>query len=412
MSTLTDTAIRTAKARGKAFKLSDGHGLHLFVSAAGGKLWRLKYRMNGKEKLLSFGAYPAVSLARARFLAASARETLARGDDPGVLKAEVKRAARQAEAIDSEPAGELFSAVAELWYAEHSTSKNVRTAARWQTFIDYTRKEIGSMPISKIKAADLVRMTKAINDEGKHETARRTFSTVGRIFRYAVAHDLVDRNPASDVKLADFLPSAETRHFACLKDPKAIGGLMRAIDEYEGSPITRLALKLGALTFVRPGELRHAEWTETDADAGEWRIRAEKMKAKALHLVPLSTQALATIEELRPLTGGGLYLFPSERSAKRAMSDNTINAALRRMGYTREEMTGHGFRGMASTRLHELGYSHQVIEAQLAHAERDEVAAAYNHALYLADRRALMQAWADQLDELRKGAKVLQFVAA
>lgn len=412
MGTLTDTAIRKTEARDKAFKLADGHGLHLFVSAAGGKLWRLKYRINGKEKLLSFGAYPAVSLARARFLAAAAREALARGDDPGVLKAEVKRAARQAEAGDSEPAGELFSTVAELWFAEHSSRKNARTAARWQTFIDYTKKEIGSMPITQIKAADLVRMTKAINDDGKHETARRTFSTVGRIFRYAVAHDLVERNPASDVKLADFLPSAETRHYACLKDPKAIGGLMRAIDEYEGSPITRLALNLAALTFVRPGELRHAEWTEIHEDAAEWRIPPEKMKAKALHIVPLSRQALSAIEQLRPLTGGGLYLFPSERSDKRAMSDNTINAALRRMGYTREEMTGHGFRGMASTRLHELGYSHQAIEAQLAHAERDEVAAAYNHALYLEDRRKLMQAWSDQLDELRKGAKVIQFAAA
>lgn len=411
MGTLTDTAIRKTEARDRAFKLSDGHGLHLFVSAAGGKLWRLKYRMNGKEKLLSFGAYPAVPLARARFLAAAAREALARGDDPGVLKAEVKQAARQAEAVDAGPAGELFSTVAELWFSEHSTSKNIRTAARWQTFIDYTKKEIGSMPIAQIKAADLVRMTRAINGEGKHETARRTFSTVGRIFRYAVAHDLVDRNPASDVKLGDFLPSVETRHFACLKDPKAIGGLLRAIDEYEGSPLTRLALKLGALTFVRPGELRHAEWLEIDADASEWRIPPEKMKAKALHIVPLSRQALEVIEELRLLTGGGLYLFPSERSDKRAMSDNTINAALRRMGYTRDEMTGHGFRGMASTRLHELGYSHQVIEAQLAHAERDEVAAAYNHALYLVDRRTLMQAWADQLDELRKGAKVISFAA-
>lgn len=411
MSKLYDTAVQKLKPRERPYKAADGHGLHLLVTPAGGKLWRLKYRFHGKEKLLSFGAYPAVSLARARTLAAAARESLARGVDPGVLKAEVKRVARMAGSNGDEVCGPLFSAVAQEWFSSQSPSKNVRTVARWNTFVEYLTREIGDIPIDKIKAADLVRMTKAIDGTGKHETARRTFSTVGRIFRYAVAHGQVERNAAADVKLGDFMPVAPTRHFACLKDPKAIGGLLRAIDEYEGSPITRLAMRLGALTFVRPGELRHAEWNEFDENAREWRIPAAKMKAKALHIVPLSIQALAVIDELRPLTGGGKYLFPSERSAARAMSDNTVNAALRRLGYTREEMTGHGFRGMASTRLHELGFSHQVIEAQLAHAERNEVSAAYNHALYLEDRRKLMQAWADQLDELRVGAKVISFAS-
>lgn len=409
MGKLNDLAIRKAEPRDKPYKMADGGGLHVLVTPAGGKLWRLKYRIDGREKLLSLGKYPDVPLARAGELAAVARRKIADGLDPAAEKATAK--ARRKE-IEHPPEVVTFAKVAEAWMAEMAPSKHMRTAARLDSFCDYACDEIGHLAINQVRAFDIMQMVKGINATGKHETARRTFSTVGRIFRYAVAHNLVDRNPASDVKLADFLPSAETRHFACLKDPKAIGGLMRAIDEYEGSPTTRLALKLAALTFVRPGELRHAEWTEIHEDAAEWRIPAEKMKAKALHIVPLSKQALAVIEELRPLTGGGLYLFPSERSDQRAMSDNTVNAALRRMGYTREEMTGHGFRGMASTRLHELGYSHQVIEAQLAHAERDEVAAAYNHALYLDDRRKLMQAWADQLDELRKGAKVIPFAAA
>ncbi len=408
MGKLNDLAIRKAEPRDKPYKMADGGGLHLLVTPAGGKLWRLKYRIDGREKLLSLGRYPDVPLARVGELVAVARRKIADGIDPAAEKAEAK--AKRAE-IEHPLEVVTFAKVAEAWAAEMTTQKHTRTIARLDSFREYATAKLGHLAINQVKAYDIMQMVKDINATGKYETARRTFSTVGRIFRYAVAHDLVERNPASDVKLADFLQSVETRHFACLKDPKAIGGLMRAIDEYEGSPITRLALKLGALTFVRPGELRHAEWSEIREDAAEWRIPAEKMKAKALHIVPLSRQALVAIEELRPLTGGGLYLFPSERSDKRAMSDNTINAALRRMGYTREEMTGHGFRGMASTRLHELGYSHQVIEAQLAHAERDEVAAAYNHALYLDDRRKLMQAWADQLDELRKGAKVIQFAA-
>lgn len=409
MGKLNDLAIRKAEPRAKPYKVTDGGGLYLLVTPAGGKLWRLKYRLDRREKLLSLGKYPDVPLARAGELAAIARRKIADGLDPAAEKAVAK--AKRIE-IEHPPQAVTFAKVAEAWAAEMTTQKHARTVARLDSFRDYATAKLGGLPVDQVKASDIMQMVKAINAAGKRETARRTFSTVGRIFRYAVAHDLVERNPASDVKLADFLPSADTRHFACLKDPKAIGGLMRAIDEYEGSPITRLALQLAALTFVRPGELRHAEWTEFDEAAAEWRIPAEKMKAKALHIVPLSRQALAVLAELRPVTAGGMYLFPSERSEKRAMSDNTINAALRRMGYTREEMTGHGFRGMASTRLHELGYSHQVIEAQLAHAERDEVAAAYNHALYLTDRRTLMQTWADQLDELRKGAKVLQFVAA
>lgn len=409
MGKLNDLAVRKAEPREKPYKMTDGGGLYLLVTPSGGKLWRMKYRIDGREKLLSLGRYPAVPLARAGELAAVARRKIADGIDPAAEKAVAK--AKRIE-IEHPPEVATFAKVAEAWAAEMITQKNARTIARLDAFCDYANAQLGGLAINQVKAYDIMQMVKGIHATGKHETARRTFSTVGRIFRFAVAHALVERNPAADVKLADFLPSGESRHFACLKDPKAIGGLMRAIDDYEGGPVTRLALKLAALTFVRPGELRHAEWSEIDAAAGEWRIPAVKMKARTMHIVPLSKQALEVIEELRPLTGGGLYLFPSERTDKRAMSENTVNAALRRMGYSREEMTGHGFRGMASTRLHELGYSHQVIEAQLAHAERNEVAAAYNHALYLADRRALMQSWADELDALRKGAQVIQFAAA
>ncbi|SMB28633.1 putative integrase [Sterolibacterium denitrificans] len=408
MGRLNDLAIRKALPREKPYKLSDGGGLFLLVTPAGGKLWRLKYRVDGKEKLLSLGKYPDISLVRAGELVATARRKIADGLDPAAEKADAR--AKRAE-IERPPEVVTFAKVAEVWAAEMTAQKHLRTIGQLESYRDYATAGLGHLAVGEVKASDIMRTVKDINKAGKRETARRVFSTISRIFRYAVAHDLVERNPASDVKLADFLPSSAARHFACLKDPKAIGGLMRAIDEYEGSPITRLALKLAALTFVRPGELRHAEWMEVDTEAAEWRIPPEKMKMKALHIVPLSKQALVVIEALQPLTGGGLYLFPSERSGARAMSNNTVNAALRRMGYTREEMTGHGFRGMASTRLHELGYSHQVIEAQLAHAERDEVAAAYNHALYLEDRRKLMQAWADQLDELRKGAQVIPFVA-
>jgi integrase len=408
MGKLSDMAIRKAEPRAKPYKMADGGGLFLLVTPSGGKLWRLKYRIDGREKLLSLGKYPDVPLARAGELAAIARRKIADGLDPAAEKA-IDRAKR-AE-IEHPPDVVTFAKVAEAWAAEMTTTKNSHTITKLDSFRDYATASLGGLAINQVKAIDIMQMVKGIHATGKQETARRTFSTVGRIFRYAVAHNLVERNPATDVKPQDFLSSAKAQHFACLKDPKAIGGLMRAIDEYEGAPSTRLALKLAALTFVRPGELRHSEWSEIHEDSAEWRVPAEKMKAKVLHIVPLSTQALSVIEALKPLTGGGKYLFPSERSTDRAMSENTVNAALRRLGYTKQEMTGHGFRGMASTRLHELGHSHQVIEAQLAHAERNEVAAAYNHALYLADRRALMQTWADELDSLKRGAKIIPLVA-
>lgn len=408
MGKLNDMAIRKAAPGAKPYKMADGGGLFVLVTPSGGKLWRLKYRIDGLEKLLSFGKYPDVSLVAAREDAATARRKIADGLDPAAQKAEAR--AKKA-AIENPPDVVTFSKVSDAWLAAMSANQPEHTIGRLKTLQRYVVAKLGTLAIDEVKAADVMRMVKEISASGKHETARRSFSTASRIFRFAVAEGFVERNPASDIKLQDFLPTVATQHHACLKDPKAIGALLRAIDDYDGSPMTRIALKLSAMTFVRPGELRHAEWSDIHEETAEWRIPAEKMKAKTLHIVPLSTQALEVIAALRLLTGGGAYLFPCERSDKRPMSENTVNAALRRMGYTREEMTAHGFRGMASTRLHELGYSHQVIEAQLAHAERNEVSAAYNHALYLVDRRTLMQAWGDELDTLKRGAKVVQFAA-
>lgn len=335
---------------------------------------------------------------------------MASGVDPAAERRKAREKA--AEQREQQRRDELtFDALACRWIAENAGKREGKTVAKWEFLAEHARTHIGDQPAAQIQAADLVGMVRAIDGAGLHETARRAFAFAARALRYGVAHGLIQRNPAADVALADFVAPAKVQHHASITDPKAIGGLLRAIEGYEGSPAVRLALRFAALTFVRPGELRHAEWREFDLGAAEWRIPGPKMKMGEQHIVPLSRQALATLEALKPLTGGGRYLFPSERTAERPMSENTVNAALRRLGYPKEEMTGHGFRSMASTRLHELGFNHQVIEAQLAHAERNKVSAAYNFAEYLPERRAMMQAWADHLDALREGAKVIPLVA-
>lgn len=266
---------------------------------------------------------------------------------------------------------------------------------------------IGARPIAELAAPDLIAVLRRIEARGAMDIARRTHNLMGRVFRYAVGHGLCTRDPSRDIELRDVLAAPAVRHHASLTDPKEVGALLRAIDGFTGALATRCALKLAALTFVRPGELRHAEWAEFEFDKAEWRIPAGKMKMKEQHIVPLSEQAIAVLREIQPLTGSGRYVFPSERTGARAMSENTVNAALRRLGYTKEEMTGHGFRSMASTLLHELGYPHAVIERQLAHGERNKVSASYNFAEYLPDRRELMQGWADYLDNLKTGAAVI-----
>jgi integrase len=398
---LTDAAIRNAKPAAKPFRLFDGGGLYVEVTPAGGKLWRLKYRFGGKEKRLAFGAYPDVGLKDARERRDEARKLLANDVDPGALKQASKRAATAATE-------HTFEAIAREWHTKHAPSW---TAANGERIMRRLEKDVfpwlGSRPIAEVTASELLTVLRRIEDRGALETAHRALQDCGRLFRYAVATGRAERDPSGDLRGA--LPPVKVRHHASITDTKAVGGLLRAIDGYQGEFITKCALRLAPLLFVRPGELRRAEWAEIDLDGAEWRISAEKMKMRAPHIVPLSTQAVAILRELHAVTGKGRYVFPSIRTSERPMSENTVNAALRRLGYSKEEMTGHGFRSMASTTLNEQGWHRDAIERQLAHAERDSVRAAYNYAEHLPERRKMMQHWADYLAGLASGAKVLPF---
>jgi integrase len=392
---LTDNTIRNAKAPEKPVKLYDAGGLFLLVTPSGGKWWRFKYRVEGKEKLLSLGTYPETSLKAAREKRDEARKLLAQGIDPSAERKATKTAA-----------SETFEAIYREWLE--------RFSPRWapshkENIIRRIEKDIlpwlGARPIVELKAADLLAALRRIEARGALESAHRTKQAVGQVFRYAVATGRAERDPTADLRGA--LPPASKGSFAAITEPKAIGELLRAIEGYQGSFIVRCALRLAPLVFVRPGELRAAEWSEFDIERAEWRIPALRMKMKDAHIVPLSTQALAILEELRPFTGSGRYLFPGERSKDRPMSNGTVNAALRRMGYGSDEMTGHGFRAMACSILNEQGWNRDAIERQLAHAERNKVRAAYHRAEHLPERRKMMQWWADYLDGIRNGADVV-----
>jgi len=400
---LTDTAVRQAKPRQKTYKIFDSRGLFVEVPPTGSKRWRFKYAFGGKEKLLSFGIYPDVGLAKARERRDEARKLLADGVDPS--------AARKAQkAAGADRAANSCEVVARQWFEQ---AKAAWVPGHSEKILRRLEKDLfpwlGAQPIDEIGAPEILTALKRIAARGAVETAHRARNDCSQVFRYAIAHGKATRDPAADLRGRHALPPAKVRHYATLTDPRAIGELLRAIDGYQGSHVTRCALRLAPLVFVRPGELRAAEWAEFDTDAAEWRIPAEKMKMREQHLVPLSRQALEILEDLRPLTGGGRLLFPSERSAARPMSDNTLNAALRRLGYSREQMVAHGFRAMASTLLNEQGWHRDAIERQLAHAERNAVRGAYNHAEHLPERRKMMQAWADYLDRLREGAEVILF---
>jgi integrase len=394
---LTDTAVRNAKPREKAYKLFDGGGLFLMVNPNGSRYWRLKYRFNGKEKLLALGVYPDVSLKSARDRRDEARTKIADGIDPSELKKAEKASQSNADS---------FETVSREWWSQREPHWSKTHSSR---IILRLKKDvfpwIGSRPIGEISAPELLTVLRRIENRGAIETAHRIHQSCGQIFRYAVATGRTERDPSADLKGA--LPPTRQRHHASITDPKKIGELLRAVDGYEGSFVTRCALQLAALTFVRPGELRHAEWSEIDIDKAEWRIPAEKMKMRVAHIVPLSRQAIQVLQELKPLTGRGKYVFPGVRSIRRPMSENTVNAALRRLGYTKDEMTGHGFRSMASTILNEQGWHRDAIERQLAHAERNSVRAAYNYAEHLPERIKMTQSWADYLDGLKKGADVV-----
>lgn len=400
---LTDTAIRNAKPAEKPYKLADEKGLYVLVNATG-KYWRLDYRFAGKRKTLSLGIYPTVTLAAARNKREDARRLLANDTDPALLKAVNKQAKYQA-------AENTFAAVAREWYAKKLPGWAPATASKVNRYLE---KDIfpwlGNRPIKDIAASDLLATIRRVESRGALELAHRIREYSGQVFRYAVATGRADRDPSGDLKGA--LPPVRSKHHASVTDPKQIGDLMRAINGFSGSFVTKCALQLAPLVFVRPGELRHAEWVEFDLDAAEWRIPGSKMKMKDRHIVPLSRQAVEVLRAIHPLTASGRYVFPGLRTTERPMSENTVNAALRRMGYEKDEMTGHGFRSMASTLLHEQGWPHEAIERQLAHAERNKVSAAYNYAEHLPKRREMMQHWADYLDGLAAGAKVIKIKQA
>lgn len=392
---LTDADIRAAKPRQKPYKLTDGQGMYLLINPDGSRWWRLKYRVAGREKLVSLGVYGDVSLKRARERRDVARQQLADGIDPSA-----KRQAERHAAADS------FEAIAREWLDLQKTKLDARTLDIYRDRLErLVFPYIGKRPIAGLKAADVLQVLRRIETRGRHETAHRTRSLCGRVFRFAVATGRADRDPTADLKGA--LAPASNQSFAAITEPARVGALLRALDGYVGQPTVHAALRLAPLVFVRPGELRGAEWPEFDVGRAEWRIPAGRMKAGEQHVVPLSRQAIAIIEDLRPLTGDVRLLFPSLRTTARPISDMTINAALRRLGYTKDEMTGHGFRTLASTLLNEQGWHPDVIELQLAHKERNKVRAAYNRAERLAERRQMMQAWADYLDALKAGGQVV-----
>lgn len=398
---LSDTAIKKAQPREKAFTLTDSGGLYLLIMPTGGKLWRWSYRFEKRERLMAFGKYPDVPLALARERHAEGRRLLATGIDPMAEK----KAKKNAEKVAVENS---FQSVANKWLEHWKDSVTVRHAA----YVERRMKgdilpSLGPRPTAEIEAPEIVAMIKAIEERGARDIAKRALETTGQIFRYAIAHGFARRNPAAEIRPSDILKATRKVNYARI-EPKELPNLLRAIEVYRGKHITRFALKLMALTFVRTTELIEAKWTEFDFENFRWNIPAERMKMRTPHFVPLARQAIETLEMLRHLTGEGELLFPGERSEKRPMSNNTILKALERMGY-KGEMTGHGFRGLASTLLHEMDYNHDHIELQLAHAPRNAVSAAYNHALYLAPRAQMMQDWADFLERTMRTGKLIQF---
>lgn len=407
---LTDIQVKKAKGgitpKGdvttKRYKMGDTRGLYLEVAPNGGKWWRLKYRFDGKEKRLSLGVYPDVGLKEARNRREDLRKQIADGIDP----AEIRKSKKEIAADIN-----CFETVAREWHEKFSANWTKDHAARTITRIENDAFPwIGRRNINEITAPDLLEVLRRVEKRGALETAHRINQICGQVFRYAIATGRADRDPAADLKGA--LPPTRIRHHASITEPKNVGELIRAINGYSGSFITASALKLSPLLFVRPGELRQAEWDEFDFESREWRIPAEKMKMRVIHIVPLCDQAIEILKEIQPLTGRSKYVFPSIRTNTRPMSNNTVNAALRRLGYTKEEMTAHGFRSMASTILNEQGWNRDAIERQLAHSERDGVRAAYNYAQYLPERKKMMQAWADYLDGLTHDADVIPLKSA
>lgn len=399
---LTDMAARNAKAKDKPYKLAAGAGLYLHVMPNGARYWRMKYRWDGKEKLLAIGVYPEVSLKEAGDARDEARAKLRAGRDPSEHKQLSKLTSKLS--VDTR-----FQAIAMEWLdSRGDLAQSTREKAAWM-LETYANPWLGKRQINEIGTAEVLAVLRRLEAQEKIESTQRLRQICGQVFRYAVATGRLDRDPTSALRGA--LKTAKNRHYASITDPAKVGELMRAIDGYTGQLVTQCALRFAPLVFTRPGELRKAEWEEFDLAAKQWNIPATKMKMGVAHVVPLSKQAVAVLEELRPVTGNGRYVFPSVRSSRDPMSENTVNAALRRLGYGTDDMTGHGFRSMASTLLHEMGWTSDAIKRQLAHSERNPIKAAYNRAEHLPERRKMMQAWADYLDKLKgKGQSLLKLV--
>lgn len=396
---LTDTVIRNTKPSDKSFKMTDEKGMFLYVAPTGGKLWRLKYRFDGKEKLLSMGAYPEISLKDARARRDEARKLLANGIDPSENR-KVQKAAKVERAANS------FEVIAREWFAKYSpgwsTSHSGRILKRLENDVFPW---IGGKPVAEITAPDVLAVLRRIEGRGTLDTAHRAHQNCSQVFRYAVATGRAVRDPTPDLRGA--LPAAVGGHFVAITEPTEVGALLRAIDGFKGTFIVQCALKLAPMFFVRPGELRQARWQEFDLDKAEWKYFVTKTKSD--HLVPLASQAVKILRELQALSGHSEFVFPGARSNGRAMSDAAVNAALRRMGYdTKTEITGHGFRAMARTILHqEIGIAPEIIEHQLAHSVSDNLGTAYNRTKFIKERRIMMQQWADCLDRLKVGADVV-----
>lgn len=401
---LTDSAIRNAKPGEKDYKLADSGGLYLLVTPAGGKLWRLKFRSDGKERKLSIGRYPEISLAEARKQRDAARQKVALGADPAREKQRKKIQAQLS--VDN-----TFAGISAEYCAKRKRDGHKgwapSTAIRCEFLLSRLCVSIGRLPIAEIQPADVLAAVRKMESKGKLESARRTLQLASAVFRYAVSTARLASDPTRDLRGA--LTAPTVTHYGAITDPKRVGELLRAIDEYDGSGTTKLALQVAPHVFVRPGELRHAAWSEFDLDGAVWIIPAGKMKMRKPHTVPLSRQAIAIFREVFVATGPSGYVFPSMRSRTRPMSENTLNAALRRLGFSSDEMTAHGFRAMASTLLNESGKWHpDAIERALAHGDSDKVRAAYHRGAHWNERVEMAQWWSDHLDTLRNGAEIVR----
>lgn len=395
---LTDTIIRNAKPETKPIVLTDGRGLSIQIQPHGGKWWRFRYRFEGKAKMLSFGTYPDVGLKDARERREEARTLLAKGVDPGAQR-KAQKGARAERAANS------FEVIAREWFERHKEGWAESHASKIMRRLELdVFPWLGARPVSELSAPDVLDTLRRVERRGAVDTAHRVQQNISQVMRYAIATGRAQRDPVPDLRGA--LPPARTKNFASITDPTEVGALLRAIDAFKGTLVVRCALLLAPLVFVRPGELRRAEWADIDLDKGEWRYLVTKTNTE--HLVPLSTQAIAVLRELQPLTGHGRYVFTG-RDPKKCMSEAAVNAALRRMGYdTKTEITGHGFRAMARTILaEELHQKPEVIEHQLAHSVPDALGSAYNRTKYLKERRHMMQLWADYLERIKQGAEVI-----